>query len=231
MKPVVISGYGKMGHMIEKELIAAGAEYQATEDVQSIAPEVAAKSVCIDFTTPAAFRANYEFLAKNFSAVVVGTTGWDDIRDDVFAAFRASGHTLVYASNFSIGVNIFFAVSRAAASLLGNAGGYSPYIVEKHHCHKLDAPSGTAKTLGAIVDAAMGGERQATDIQSVRCGEIPGIHTLCFEGLNDRITIEHEAFSRQGFAAGAVWAARLCEDKQGVYEFSDLINNTLIEKQ
>ena len=93
-------------------------------------------------------------------------------------------------------------------------------MVEMHHCHKLDAPSGTAKSLGDIVDANMGTQ---VDIQSVRCGEIPGIHTIGFEGLNDRITMTHEAFSREGFAAGAVEAALRTEGLTGVHEFRSLL--------
>ena len=103
---------------------------------------------------------------------------------------------------------------------LGAVGGYMPYIVEKHHIHKLDAPSGTAKSIAEIVDAGMGG---SVDIQSVRCGEIPGIHTVGFEGVNDRITITHEAFSRAGFAQGAVYAATLTETLSGVHKFQDLL--------
>jgi 4-hydroxy-tetrahydrodipicolinate reductase len=101
-------------------------------------------------------------------------------------------------------------------------GGYMPYINEKHHCHKLDAPSGTAKSLQAIVEDNM---HANVDMSAVRCGEIPGIHTVGFEGLNDRITMTHEAFSREGFAAGAVEAAKLAENAQGVHEFKDLIFN------
>ena len=124
------------------------------------------------------------------------------------------------ASNFSIGVNVFFAVTDYVTRLLGETGGYSPYMVEMHHCHKLDAPSGTARSLGDIVDANMGTH---TDIQSVRCGEIPGIHTIGFEGANDRITMTHEAFSREGFAAGAVEAALRTEGLTGVREFKTVL--------
>jgi 4-hydroxy-tetrahydrodipicolinate reductase len=95
-------------------------------------------------------------------------------------------------------------------------------MIEMHHCHKLDAPSGTAKTLAEMVDANMGVK---TDIQSVRCGEIPGTHTIGYEGLNDRITLSHEAFSREGFAAGAVEAALRTEGLTGVHEFKDLFFN------
>ena len=218
-----VSGYGKMGKMIEKIILSRGLDYAGwSEAVTETAPELAKECVCIDFTTPAAFRANYRFLAENFKAVVVGTTGWADIKDEVTAYFEKCGTPMIWASNFSIGVNVFFAVTEHISKLLGNAGGYSPYMVEMHHCHKLDAPSGTARSLADIVDSNM---NTNTDIQSVRCGEIPGIHTIGFEGLNDRITLTHEAFSREGFAAGAVEAALKTEGLSGVHEFKTLLIN------
>ena len=210
-----------MGKMIEKIILSRGIEYAGwSEAITETDPALAKECVCIDFTTPAAFRANYKFLAENFKAVVVGTTGWADIKDEVFAYFEKCGTPMIWASNFSIGVNVFFAVTEYVSKLLGDAGGYSPYMVEMHHCHKLDAPSGTARSLGDIVDANMGTQ---IDIQSVRCGEIPGIHTIGFEGLNDRITMTHEAFSREGFAAGAVEAALRTEGISGVHEFRELL--------
>lgn len=219
-----ISGYGKMGKMIEKLILSKGLEYAGwTEAVTETDPALAKECVCIDFTTPAAFRANYKFLAENFKAVVVGTTGWSDIRDEVIACFEKCGTTMIWATNFSIGVNIFFAVTECISKLMGETGGYSPYMVEMHHCHKLDAPSGTARSLADIVDANMD---VRTDIQSVRCGEIPGIHTIGFEGADDRITISHEAFSRNGFAAGAVEAAVMTENLAGVHEFKELLLKT-----
>ena len=216
-----ISGYGKMGKMIEKIILSKGLDYAGwTESVKETDPALAKECVCIDFTTPAAFRANYKFLAENFKAVVVGTTGWADIKEEVISYFEKCGTTMIWASNFSIGVNVFFAVTDYISKMLGTTGGYSPYMVEMHHCHKLDAPSGTARSLADIVDANMDVQ---TDIQSVRCGEIPGIHTVGFEGLNDRITLTHEAFSREGFAAGAVEAALKTEGVTGVCEFKDLL--------
>ena len=216
-----ISGYGKMGRMIEKIILSKDVEYAGwTEAVTETDPALARQCVCIDFTTPAAIRENYRFLAENFKAVVIGTTGWADIKDEVVAHFEKCGTPMIWASNFSIGVNVFFAVTDYISKMLGDAGGYSPYMVEMHHCHKLDAPSGTARSLADIVDANMG---VTTDIQSVRCGEIPGIHTIGFEGLNDRITLSHEAFSREGFAAGAVEAALRTEGLEGVHEFRDIL--------
>ena len=209
-----------MGKMIEKIIQSRGLEYAGwSEAVTETDPALAKECVCIDFTTPAAFRANYRFLAENFKAVVVGTTGWSDIREEVIAYFEKCGTPMIWATNFSVGVNVFFAVTDYVSRLLGNFGGYSPYMVEMHHCHKLDAPSGTARSLADIVDANM---NVKTDIQSVRCGEIPGIHTIGFEGVNDRITISHEAFSREGFAAGAVEAALRTDDLEGVHEFKEL---------
>ena len=207
--------------MIEKIILSRGLEYAGwTESVTETDPALAKECVCIDFTTPAAFRENYKFLAENFKAVVVGTTGWADIREEVIAFFEKCGTPMIWASNFSIGVNVFFVLTDYVSKMLGTTGGYSPYMVEMHHCHKLDAPSGTARSLADIVDANMNVE---TDIQSVRCGEIPGIHTVGFEGLNDRITLTHEAFSREGFAAGAVEAALMAEGVSGVCEFKTLL--------
>lgn len=208
--------------MVEKCLISKGIEVvAASEDITATNPCMARECVCIDFTTPAAFRANYRFLAENFKAVVVGTTGWDDIRDEVISAFEECGTTMVYASNFSIGVNVFFALADQASRMLASAG-YSTFIEERHHCHKLDRPSGTAKSIASIVEANTG---IAPEVASIRCGEIAGIHTLDFEGGADRITLTHEAFSREGFAAGAVEAALRIESLTGVHEFKDIIFN------
>ena len=213
-----------MGRMIEKIILSKGLDYAGwTEAVTETDPALAKECVCIDFTTPAAIRENYKFLAENFKAVVIGTTGWADIKDEVTAYFEKCGTPMIWASNFSIGVNVFFAVTDYISKMLGDAGGYSPYMIEMHHCHKLDAPSGTARSLADIVDANMDVK---TDIQSVRCGEIPGIHTIGFEGLNDRITMTHEAFSREGFAAGAVEAALRTEGLEGVCEFKDILLGT-----
>ena len=217
---VLISGYGRMGHMIEKVLSRQGIELAAaTEDVCATPPEVAAECVCIDFTFPQSFRANYKFLADNFKAVVVGTTGWDDIRDEVIRYFEKKGTPMIYASNFSIGVNaLFAAVSRTASILKGH--GYEPSIEEIHHIHKLDAPSGTAKSLAALVKDSMDDE---VPITAKREGEVAGTHTVVFTSTVDKITFTHEAFSREGFAVGAVYAASMTEEIRGVHEFKDLI--------
>ena len=152
---VIISGYGKMGHMVEEELKEKGIELvEASEDIVATKPEVARECVCIDFTTPDAFKANYRFIAEHFKAAVVGTTGWNDIKDEVLECFRKAGTTMIYASNFSIGVNALFAATRKACEVLKGAG-YTPSVEEVHHIHKLDAPSGTAKSLGAIIEESL----------------------------------------------------------------------------
>ena len=220
MIKVVISGYGRMGHMVEAVLKARGIECAgASEDITSFDKVLARECVCIDFTTPSAFRANYKVLAENFNAVVVGTTGWNDIKEEVVGCFKQNGTPMIYSSNYSVGVNVMSAAVSLVSRYLGKAGGYSSYIVEKHHIHKLDAPSGTAKSLAAEVEDGMG---TAPAVASVRVGEIAGIHTVGFEGDNDRITITHEAFSRKGFAEGAVVAALMTDGLEGVHEFKDL---------
>ena len=217
---VVISGYGKMGHMIEDVLIRRGIELvEASEDICSVPVEIARECVCIDFTFPESFRANYETLAKNFKATVIGTTGWNDIKDKVIAAFERNGKTMIYSSNYSIGVLAAEAAIQRAGKIL-RSHGYTPSIEEIHHIHKLDAPSGTAKTMGEIVSNALG---QTPEITSIREGEVPGTHTVKFRSDVDELTIRHEAFSRKGFAEGAVIAAELTEGLSGVYEFKDLI--------
>ncbi|MCF0168439.1 MAG: 4-hydroxy-tetrahydrodipicolinate reductase [Bacteroidales bacterium] len=218
---ILISGYGRMGHMIESVILEKGLPYAGwSEDVQSVPAEIAAECVCIDFTTPDAFRTNYRCLAEKFKAVVVGTTGWGDIAEEVKACFEQNGTPMIYASNYSIGVNVLFATAKYMGELLKKFGGYEPSIEEIHHIHKLDAPSGTAKSLAAVVEGAMGTEVPVT---AQRIGEVPGIHTLTVKSGCDCLTLGHEAFSREGFARGAVQAALMTENLKGVHEFKDIM--------
>ena len=206
--------------MVEASLAERGIELVlATDDVCSVDDALASGCVCIDFTTPDAFMANYPEIARKFKAAVVGTTGWYDIREDVFEAFRSRGKTLVWASNFSIGVNAFFAAVQRACEVLKGQG-YTPSVEEIHHIHKFDAPSGTAKSIGRIIEDTLG---VAPQIGSRRIGEVPGTHTAEFTSGVDRLSFTHEAFSRKGFADGAVYAAVLADGAEGIYEFKDLI--------
>lgn len=217
---IVISGYGKMGHMIESVLKEKGIELAlASEDVCAVDPALARECVCIDFTTPDAFRSNYPYLAANFKAVVVGTTGWDDIRGQVVDTFRKEGTPMIWSSNYSIGVVAVFAALERISSILRDKG-YEPRIEETHHIHKLDAPSGTAKKMAALVEENLG---KLPGIESFRMGEVPGTHVVKFRSKVDEITVTHEAFSRLGLAEGAVLAAQMTEGLEGVHEFKDII--------
>ena len=217
---VIISGYGKMGHMVEAALQRRGIELVcASEDICAIPKEVAKECVVIDFTTPESFRANYKTIAANFKAAVVGTTGWYDIKDEVSGAFEAAGTPMIWGSNFSVGVIALFAgIARTCQVLKGH--GYTPHVEEIHHIHKLDAPSGTAKSIGVLIEDYLGVK---PEIGSQRIGEVPGTHTAEFLSEVDKLTFTHEAFSRQGFAEGAVDAALMTEGLTGVHEFKDLI--------
>lgn len=217
---IVISGYGKMGHMVEGVLLRRGINIAcATEDVCGLDPKLAKECVCIDFTTPESFKANYKFLASAFKAVVIGTTGWEDIKANVIAEFEKNGTPMIYSANFSIGVNaVFAAVEKVSEVLRGH--GYVPHIEETHHIHKLDAPSGTAKALASIVEDGLG---IRPDITSIREGEVPGTHIVKFKSEVDKIKICHEAFSREGFAEGAVIAALMTEKVTGVHEFKEIL--------
>ena len=209
-----------MGHMVEKEFKARGIELvEASENIAATDPAVAKECVCIDFTTPDAFKANYEFIARSFKATVIGTTGWNGIEPQVKKAFEVAGTPMIYASNFSLGVNALFAAVKKVGSML-KGNGYKPEIEEIHHIHKLDAPSGTAITLGKLVEASLG---EKPEITSVREGEVPGIHTVTLESGVDKLTLRHEAYSREGLAKGAVVAALMTEGLKGVHEFSELL--------
>lgn len=218
---IVISGYGKMGKEVEAVVKSRGGKCIAVfSDTEALKGKTYESNVCVDFTTPEAFKNNYKYVCDNFKAAVVGTTGWLDIKDDVIDYFKAKNKTLIYATNFSIGVNIFFKITELSSKLINGLAHYDPYILEMHHKQKLDAPSGTAKSLEKIVEDSFNKRIQA---QSVRSGYIKGIHEVGFESEVDRITLNHEAYSRRGFAEGAVTAAEWAEDIKGVFEFKDLL--------
>ena len=220
---IYIIGYGKMGKEVEKILTSRNhtiaGKLDEGDDIGS-----ASGGICIDFTTPDAFRKNYKAIADNFAGAVVGTTGWNDIREEVTGYFKEKGKKLVYASNFSIGVNIYFDALQRISELTSQSGGYNPYIIELHHSEKKDAPSGTAKTMESIMEEYY--KEHITPV-SVRSGNIKGIHEAGFDSDADRITIKHEAHSREGFALGAVMAAEWLNDEEGVWDFRDLLNKKL----
>ncbi len=173
--------------------------------------------VVVDFTTPGAVVGNIEACLEAKASMVVGTTGWYGEIPRVKELVERSGIGFLYAANFSIGVNLFFDIARAAAPALRY--GYQGRILEKHHVHKKDAPSGTAVAIRNVIrDAA----QTELPIESVREGEIVGIHEVRFESAADTITLVHDAKSRRGFAEGAVRAAEWLKGKKGFYDFKDI---------
>lgn len=220
---IALIGYGKMGHAIEALAKGRGHTVACTIDRDDPWPERIDADVAIEFTTPATAVANIRRCWAAGLPVVCGTTGWDAERPVVEAECKAGGHTLFAASNFSIGMNIMFALNERLAVLMRGKDNYSVAISETHHIHKLDAPSGTALTLrNQIVES---GERSADDIpiESIREGEVPGTHTVVYDSTIDTITLTHEAHSREGLALGALLAAEYAVGKKGVLTMKDLL--------
>jgi len=173
--------------------------------------------VVIDFTTPHAVCAHIETCTEARKNMVVGTTGWYDELPRLQKLVEAGGIGLLYAANFSIGVNLFFEAARTASAALRHE--YSGQIFERHHVHKKDAPSGTAITLRQIVHEASGGELEIT---SFREGDVVGMHELILESGADTIYLCHDAKSRRGFAEGAVRGAEWLAGKKGFFDFKDV---------
>ena len=234
---IALIGYGKMGKTIEQIALSRGHQIVSIVDINN--PEefqsVNFKSadVAIEFTTPATAFDNY---MKSFAAgvpVVSGTTGWLDRISEIKEKCEKEGKTFFYASNFSIGVNIIFALNKYLAKIMNNFPSYNISMTETHHIHKLDAPSGTAITLAeGILENVDRKERwtletaeQPTDlpIHAIREGEVPGIHEVTYESDVDYISIKHDAKSRAGFALGAVVAAEFTAGKKGFLGMNDML--------
>jgi 4-hydroxy-tetrahydrodipicolinate reductase len=176
-------------------------------------------NVVIDFTTPHCVLANIDACVKAGKNIVVGTTGWYPEIDRVREMVERQGTGLLYAANFSVGVNLFFEVARTAAAALSHE--YSGQIFERHHAHKKDAPSGTAIAIQNVIREAAG-KKEELEITSFREGEVVGLHEVVFESAADRIYLCHDAKSRRGFAEGAVLAAEWLVGKKGFYDFKDV---------
>jgi 4-hydroxy-tetrahydrodipicolinate reductase len=177
--------------------------------------------VVIDFTTPSCVIANIEACVGAGKNMVVGTTGWHREADHVRKLVESGGTGFVYAANFSIGVNLFLDVARAAAAALRHD--YSGQIFERHHAHKKDAPSGTAMAIQRVIQDASGKSGdESLEITSFREGDVVGLHEVVLESAADRIYLCHDAKSRRGFAEGAVRAAEWVAGKKGFYEFKDV---------
>lgn len=246
---IALIGYGKMGKMIEQIAKDRGHEIVCVIDLNNQedfdSQEFISADVAIEFTTPTAAYGNYLRAFAHHVKVVSGSTGWmKEHGEDVKRMCSEEGQTLFWASNFSIGVAIFSAVNRYLAKIMNQYPQYEVRMEETHHVHKLDAPSGTAITLAEeIVDemdrihgwqkgvlyaadgSVSGNSSMAADqisIDSVRKGEVPGIHTVTYDSEADQITISHSAHNRKGFALGAVLAAEYTAQHIGLLTTSDL---------
>jgi 4-hydroxy-tetrahydrodipicolinate reductase len=179
-------------------------------------------NVAFEFTRPGAAKDNVIALLRKGVAVVCGTTGWDASDPTVRRAAAAGKRGCVIAANFSIGMNLFYAaVEQAARSYLAVAG-YDPWIAEWHHKSKADAPSGTARRIAAILAEAGGRD---VPVAAVRAGHEPGRHLVGFDGPDDRVTLEHAARGREGFARGAVVAAEWIRGRRGIHGFEDVVSD------
>ncbi len=235
---IAILGYGRMGQMVETAAKAAGHDVVAIIDpsgsgtATEITPEtLSGAEVAIDFTMPTTVVDNVEKLAKAGVATVVGTTGWYGELAQIEGIVKKAGTKLIYAGNFSIGVQLFYAIAAAAAKRLGQTGSYDVGVSETHHTGKVDAPSGTAKELAETIIANFPSKKrilldnaeqpvppEALQISSSRTGQVIGIHTARFDGESDEITLTHRGKNRKGYAAGSVTAAEwLAGQKPGVY--------------
>jgi 4-hydroxy-tetrahydrodipicolinate reductase len=226
---VAIVGFGKMGREIEAMAARRGHDVVWTLEradnagAAGLTPERLAQADAVfEFTAPDSAVENLLALARSGATVICGTTGWQRDLPRVAEAFARGGGALVHASNFSVGVRLFYETVRAAAERFPRAG-YAAYVVEEHHAEKRDAPSGTAKALAGVVKEASGASSVAPPITSVRAGTIPGTHRLVFESPEDEVELVHRARGRAGFAKGAVWAAERVAGRRGVFELGELL--------
>jgi 4-hydroxy-tetrahydrodipicolinate reductase len=180
--------------------------------------------VCIEFTAPDAVVENIRRVAALGVNLVVGTTGWHNRLEEVRRIIESSGVGMVYAANFSIGVNLFYRLARAAAEIFSGFSMYDPYLTETHHKFKKDAPSGTALEIKRQIQSEFG--NREIPVTSVRAGYFPGAHELGFDSEADTIILRHTARGRQGFAEGALHAARWVVGKKGLFSFTDVLELT-----
>jgi len=245
---IAIIGYGNMGKTLERVAKQRGHEIVAKIDPYN--PEAAQKEltfdavkdadVCIDFTNQNCVMENIWKICSFKKNIVVGTTGWYDKINDARAAAEQNGVGLIYASNFSIGMNIFFRLVENASKIINLFDSYDVAGIECHHNKKVDSPSGTAKKLSEIIVGSvkrkdrivydLGNRKiEPNELQfaSLRCGAVPGTHKIIFDSDADTIELLHCARNREGFALGAVMAAEWISGKKGFYEINDLIKEKL----
>lgn len=242
---IAILGYGKMGRIIEKFATERGHEIVLKiniENTQDLTIENLQKAdIAIDFSTPDSALSNIEICFDAHLPVVVGTTGWYGHLQEIKNKCLESNNTLLYASNFSIGVNVFFFVNKVLAKIMNRYPQYEVQVEEIHHTEKLDAPSGTAMTIAEGILSELDRKNEWVNelidsgeelivkpdqllIESHRIEEVPGTHTVIYSSEVDDIEFKHKAHSRAGFALGAVLAAEWLQDKNGFYNITDMFD-------
>ncbi len=221
---IALLGYGKMGRLVESIALREGMEIGPKLDINDnpegrgiTAASMEGVDVAIEFSQPDAVITNIEAAARAGVHMVIGTTGWMDQKSKVEKIVLDSGIGLVYGANFSIGMNLFFEIVSNSARLIGMLPQYDAFLSEEHHRAKKDAPSGTALNLLDLMRPHL--NNQNLSIACIRAGAIPGTHVIGFDSEADTILLEHRARSRQGFAEGAVLAARWIAGRKGCYDF------------
>ncbi len=229
---LAIIGAGKMGRAVEAIAPHMGWDVRVRIDEAGnpggtgiTTAALSEAEVAVEFTTPAAAPANIVACARAGCPVVVGTTGWYAHLDDVAREVTAAGGAMLWAPNFSLGVNLFWQVAHEAARVASHLPGLDVQIVETHHAAKLDAPSGTAAELRRIVADGLGDGRDVP-ITSIRMGHVPGTHTLLFDGRYEQLRVEHEARDRRVFAEGALVAAAWLMGRRGIFTMRDVLGGT-----
>ena len=230
---IALLGYGRMGQAIEKFALQRAHQIVFTLDKDSAQGDLSNADVAINFSVPQSAVANIKSALEKQIPVVSGTTGWLDDYEEVAAFCKAQNTGFLYASNFSIGVNLFFKINTLVAKLMkSHQEDYQPSLEEIHHIHKLDAPSGTALSLAdSVLNESLfkeweldGNSKTKLNIHSKREGEVPGTHTVKYTSSIDEISLKHEAFGRDGFALGAIIAAEWLMGKKGVFGMKDVLN-------
>lgn len=241
---IALIGYGKMGHEIEKVANDRNHEIVLIVDKNSsqmLTTEALSRAeVAIEFSTPEAAFANVTACINAHTPVVCGTTGWLNKLDEVKKLLTEKDGSLFYASNYSLGVNIFFKLNDILSQVLSGNSGYTPSIQEIHHTQKLDAPSGTAITLAEIIAKNLNLEgwsllpaieENKIPIEALREGTVPGTHTLTYQSEQDELILTHRAKSRRGFALGAVIAAEYTAVNKGFLTMDNLLSFPTINKK
>ena len=225
---LALLGYGKMGKTVAQLAPQRGFEVRLVMDIDANAQsrgitreKLKGVDVAVDFTTPEAVVENVHRVAALGVNLVVGTTGWFKHQAEVRKVIEQAGVGMVYAANFSIGVNLFYRLARAAAEIFAPFPMYDPFITESHHKTKKDAPSGTALEISRQIQPYL--VDRDIPVASVRAGYIPGVHELGFDSEADTVVLRHTARGRQGFAEGALYAARWVVGKKGFYSFAEVL--------